>query len=185
MVVADRFQIGKRLIPGVDVIGVDDPTTRRLRLGAWLGLGALSRFHLVIDGPANRIFVKPRSGRRVFPLQYNRLGAYFLPSSVDPSTLVAHVAEGSPAHRAGILFGDQLISVNGEKASNLVASEGIAKFSARWRALAGTKYKLKLKRNSRELEVEVELEEIFPSVKQDDPPSKAKGPAKREPAEVK
>lgn len=75
-----------------------------------IGLQALRRLNLVIDGTGNVAYLEPR---RDSPgaIAYNRLGAVFVPASGDPWRLVAHVASGTPAERAGIRDGDELLAI--------------------------------------------------------------------------
>jgi hypothetical protein len=184
-VLADCMRIGSIPLPSIPVNRSTNPGLRRWRVDAQVGLSLLNRLHIVIDGKNGKVYVKPRAGQRLWPYDYNRFGACFLPANSDSGALLAHVAEGSPARRAGILRDDRLKSIGGRPADELLRAEGIIMMNARWYAPAGTKYRLKLERDGREFEVEAELEEIFPEAKIYDPFPRGEKQHSHEPAEVK
>ena len=76
-----------------------------------LGLAALSRMVLVVDGPNHMAFAAP-SGSPPADFSHNRLGVVFLPAKKS-GELIAHVAAKSPAASAGLRDGDVLLKVNG------------------------------------------------------------------------
>jgi C-terminal processing protease CtpA/Prc len=77
-----------------------------------LGLEALKRLDLIVDGKHGMAYLRPKQTRSV-PGDHNRLGAVFVPRDDQSDDLVAHVLEGSPAFEAGIRNGDVLLSIGG------------------------------------------------------------------------
>ena len=77
-----------------------------------LGSGFLQRYRVVIDYPARVLWLTARSaeiaGR---PYEYSHIGLQL--ERWDAALRVVAVAEDSPAARAGILVGDEVVSVNG------------------------------------------------------------------------
>ena len=80
---------------------------------ATLGLAALKRLDIVIDGKHGIAYLRPKKTPPL-PYQHNRLGADFIPQDSHNDDLIAHVANGSPAYEAGIRDGDILLK-EGEK----------------------------------------------------------------------
>jgi hypothetical protein len=188
--VLSSLRLGRERFQMVPVMRSADPGFTHGRFDAYVGLGILSRYRVFIDGAGGRVFVRPRVGARSWPLSYNRLGAYFLPEKAVGGRIVAHVAKGSVAYRAGVRSGDRLVAVDGKVAEILLRSEGLGKLSARWRAPPGKRYRLKLERGAKEYDVEVELEEIFPGLDKfglllNERKNGEEGSRRREPAGVK
>ncbi len=75
-----------------------------------IGLQALRRLNLVVDGAGNLAYLEPRRDQ-TGPIAYNRLGAVFVPEAGNARRLVARVAPGTPAERAGIRDGDELVVI--------------------------------------------------------------------------
>jgi len=126
---------------------------------ATLGLTALRRLDLIIDGKSGIAYVHPRTGP-FRPYQYNRSGAVFVSRDPgrDKSAPVAHVLEGGPAYQAGIRDGDIVVSYNGQPPGNWY--EGPTTASAT--RPAGTKMELTLKRGEKTFTTVVELQDLFP-----------------------
>ncbi len=84
-----------------------------------VGSQLLSRFNLFIDYPQKQFYFKP-NGNFNNSFSYNIAGieiTQILPSV--PQTEVWKVWENSPAAKAGVLEGDQIIEVNGQRAFQL------------------------------------------------------------------
>ena len=112
---------------------------------AILGLFALSRFEMLIDGKNGLLYTRPvaHAARRY---AYNRLGAVFVPEDRETNaTLIAHVVEGSPAARAGIRNGDELLKIGDLDASLWRTDPRLQPLHRFWSKLAGTKLRLVLK----------------------------------------
>jgi hypothetical protein len=77
-----------------------------------LGSGFLQRYRVVIDYPDRILWLSPRSARIAGrPYEYSHVGLQL--ERWDAALRVVAVAEGSPAARAGIQVGDEVVSVNG------------------------------------------------------------------------
>ncbi|HXR08159.1 MAG TPA: PDZ domain-containing protein [Candidatus Acidoferrum sp.] len=77
---------------------------------AMLGMEALKRFDLVIDGKRGFAYLHAKEGPPP-PYEYNRLGAVFASPDLESENLMASVVAGSPAWEAGIRPGDVLTRV--------------------------------------------------------------------------
>jgi hypothetical protein len=97
---------------------------------AILGMAALKRFDLVIDGKKGFACLHAREEPPP-PYQYNRLGAVFAPTNLEAGNLVASVLAGSPAWEAGIRPGDVLTRA-GKMAVTIVPS--VVAGSPAWKA---------------------------------------------------
>jgi hypothetical protein len=75
-----------------------------------IGLAALERLDCVVDGIHGYVYLRPKTTPSS-PPDHNRLGATFHPANPKGKDLIAHVAPGSPAARAGIRDGDILLQI--------------------------------------------------------------------------
>lgn len=88
---------------------------RDLPLDGNLGMGVLSRFHLTVDFPHDRVlFAQPVDQG---PFRINRAGLTLRPDAAGP--MVLHVARGSPTARAGLKGGDVIVAVEGVESAEL------------------------------------------------------------------
>jgi len=154
---SDRLNLGALTIPST--------TVRRAahkwpRLEAVIGLEALSHYEVILDLKESRIYLKMRDGDYIEP-EYNRLGATFVPKSLDSVELVAKVLTNSPGYRCGIRNGDILLRVDDVDMTKWRNDPDIWKRRF-WYAEPGTQYNLELKRNGKRIDLHVTLEEIFP-----------------------
>ncbi|MHC4463957.1 MAG: PDZ domain-containing protein [Planctomycetota bacterium] len=154
---ADHFTIGNLTIPHTTVQRSD---FKQPLLEALIGVNALSRFDVVLDLKAKRVYLKLRTDDYSVP-DYNRLGATFCPKSLDSKVLTAYVLTNSPAYRQGIRNGDVLLSVDDIDMTKWRDDPKIWKMEF-WTAKPGTKYNLSLKRDGKRLDLQVTLEEILP-----------------------
>ncbi|HEY2342615.1 MAG TPA: aspartyl protease family protein [Chthoniobacteraceae bacterium] len=81
-------------------------------LVASLGVAAIQRFDVIVDGEHHCLLLRPRV-TPALPYHHNRAGVTFLPRSEHETALIAHVAPHTPASDAGIRDGDQLLAING------------------------------------------------------------------------
>lgn len=125
---------------------------------AVLGLFALSRLELLVDGKQGVAYTRP-VGSPSQQYDYNRLGAVFVPQD-SSSKLVAYVLKGSEADRAGIRNGDRLLKIGELDTTRWRSDPGVLPLHRFWSQPAGTKLRLQLSRNDRTYEATVTLEEI-------------------------
>jgi Aspartyl protease/PDZ domain len=114
-----------------------------------LGAGIFTRFRLIFDFTRNRLHVESGPEWDTQPFKRNRLGV--ATDYVDGQVQVMHVAQGSPAEKAGIKAGDAIATVNGEPLTEATRTITIREVS---RAPAGTTVTLKLG-DGRELRIEL------------------------------
>jgi hypothetical protein len=126
---------------------------------SFLSRGALARLDLIVDGPRRMAYLRPQKNRGI-PGEHNRLGAVFLPRDTKSSTLVAIVANPSPAFAAGIRDGDVLLRFDELDATRWWVGEGFS-LDDRLNGPAGNKVKLKLEREGQPFEALVVLEDIL------------------------
>jgi TPR repeat protein len=129
---------------------------------ATLGLFALSRLDVIIDGPGGNVYTRPKiNPQSIYP--YSRTGAAFIPMEANNGRLVAYVVENGPAYQAGLRNGDILLEVNGQEVakwkSDLTESYPFRKHQA------GKKVYLSVMREDRPLSVVIELADIAPQNK--------------------
>lgn len=83
---------------------------------------------------------------------YTGIGVNILSKSSEDETLnITDVQDGGPAHKAGLLSGDKIVEVNGEKLKGLSTDEVIAHIKGK----IGTTVKVKIIRKKRPLEFTV------------------------------
>ena len=154
---SDRMDLGALTIPGTTV---SQAANKWPRIEAVIGLEALSHFEVILDLKESRMYLKARDGYQIKP-DYNRLGATFVPKSMDSAELVAKVLTNGPGYRCGIRNGDILLKVDDIDMTKWRDDPDIWK-SRFWYAEPGTRYNLELKRNGKKIALQVTLEEIFP-----------------------
>lgn len=127
---------------------------------AVVGIYALRRLDLVVDGPNKVAYIRTAETR---PLVYphNRLGAVFVPQDRESDPLFAHVSKGSPAHLAGIRDGDLILKIGNLDVSEWRRNPAVMPLSRFWNSPAGTRLNLTLKRREEEFQLEVVLRDII------------------------
>ena len=75
---------------------------------------------------------------------------------------MAHVAEKSPAQKAGIRNGDILLKIGGLDVTKWRTDPKVLPLRRFWIRPAGTKLELSLTRDDKPLKATVELKDIFP-----------------------
>ena len=145
---AKEFRLGPLLLTDVPVkeAAGDELVDGSEHLDARLGLAALKRVDLIVDGLFGIAYLQPKKTPAP-AYEYNRLGAVFAPRNLQSDDLVAHVLDGSPAYEAGIRNGDILLKVDGHDVTNWRTANG--KNHDPWAQPAGTKLKLTLKRGDK------------------------------------
>lgn len=165
---ARRLVLGDLEIEGMPVGSTRHPMLEAWRCGATIGLVGLSRFHLVIDGPGRTVYLRPRA-KFAWKFACNRLGAVFLPESLEGTRLIAHVVPDSPAARAGIRPGDELLKIGGLDVTAWRTDPKVLPLSRFWEQPAGAALELTIARGSELTTLVVKLEEIFPDARRFDP----------------
>lgn len=127
---------------------------------ASLGLAALRRLDLIIDGDLGIAYLRPKSGPPP-PYEHNRLGAVFAPPKMEGGDLVARVIDGTPAYEAGIRNGDVLLKVGDLDATKWRTDPKVLPLSRFWEAPPGTRLELTLKRGSATFKKTVVLRQIL------------------------
>ena len=125
-----------------------------------LGLFALARLELVLDGPHSTALLWP-SDNLAPSYQHNRMGAVFVPRSDRNDDLIAIVAKGSPAEAAGISDGDVLVRVDKLELTKWRTTPGVLPLSRFWNMPAGTKLALTVRRGSKTIKLKVVLRDIL------------------------
>jgi hypothetical protein len=152
----NSFKLGPLEIP---CVVVEKNVIKWPKLEAVLGIEALKHFEIVFDLMNNRIYLKKRPySSEKFP--HNRLGATFLPSSLESDRLVGYVLKNSPAYKAGLRSGDILLKVDDTDMTHWKTDPTIWKREF-WEAKPGTKYILEVDRNTKKHKFKVTLEEIL------------------------
>jgi hypothetical protein len=154
---AKRIVVGPLILKEVPVNEAHPVQVHSSTSVASIGLRAMRQLQIVIDGKEGVAYVHAWD-RKPEPYAHNRLGAVFIPSDPDKENdLVAHVASGSPAQKAGIQNGDILLQING-----LDVTKG-RKYSVntRWNDPKNSEFHLLLHRGRQTNEVVVKLENIL------------------------
>ena len=153
---SDEYKLGPLTIPHVMV---EKNVYKWPRVEAILGLEALKHFEILLDLEESKVYMKERPYSRV-EFRYNRLGATFLPASLESERLVGHVLKNSPAYKAGLRSGDVLLRVDNIDMTRWKTDPNIWKRKF-WEAASGTKYSLEIERSNRKQVIPVVLEEIL------------------------
>ena len=159
---ADEIALGSLVLTDVPVVEANPMQIAGAssNYAASIGMAALKRMHLIVDGMKNIAYVRPRRVPPV-PYEYNRLGAVFTQAATAGSEFIAHVAFGTPASEAGIRDGDILLSLNNQDVVNAYASPEIAPLITRWQKPPGTKFSLTLMRGADVFKTNVVLRDIL------------------------
>jgi hypothetical protein len=153
---ADKVSVGRIVMTDVPIEQAGRFAVERLgnQYEGTIGLAALKRLDLIIDGANGVAYWKPRRSRPA-PYHHNRLGAVFVPTATHTNQAVARVTEGGPAFAAGVRNGDVLMQVDDVKVTSW--NDG---WLSRFGKPAGTKLKLALKRDGETFQTTAVLREI-------------------------
>ncbi len=158
---ADELSLDGLILHGVTVTESNVAQTNSApEFAASLGLAALARLDLVIDGKAGLAYLNPRT-EPVSPHSYNKLGAVFVPRNEQSDELVAHVAAGSPAAVAGVRDGDLLLKIDQLDLTKWRTQPDLLPFTQYVDRDAGTKLVLTLKRGQATIIATATLKEIL------------------------
>lgn len=128
---------------------------------AILGLNAMLRMDAVLDGRNGFVYARPlNSASR--PFTHNRLGAVFAPANLQsPNDLIAHVANNSPAAKAGVRDGDVLLKIDQLEVTPWRTQPGILPLRRFFVQAPGTKLRLTLRREGKTMIADVVLRNIL------------------------
>lgn len=155
---ADRVCIGSLVLTDVPII--EETPSAAARWGdkndGTLGLAALSRVNLIVDGKNSIAYLQPKNTRPpAYP--HNCLGAVFVPTTTHTNEAVAMVVTGSPAYEAGVRNGDILLQVDEIR---------VVGWSDNWLSRfgmpPGTKLHLTLQRDGKDFKTTATLRQIIP-----------------------
>src|SRR5579859_880628 len=154
---ADEISVGPLVLTGVPIESCGNGNIKRLgdSYEGTLGMAALTRLDMIVDGPSTRVYVR---AKKTTPPQYthNRLAAVFVPSLDYTNAGVARVVKGGPAYESGVRNGDILVAVDDVPVKGWDWS-----WRHRFYLRAGTKLKLTLKRQDKEFQTTATLREIL------------------------
>jgi hypothetical protein len=160
---ADEIKLGSLVLHGV-VVTSANPTEMLDQAPdtlAILGLGAMLRMDTVFDGKNDLAYLNPLRTPPPKP-DHNRLGAVFVPN--DPRTdtdLVAHVAPGSPAAKAGVKNGDILLKIDQLDVTPWRSQPGILPLRRFFAQPADTKLQLTVRRGNKTVVCKAVLKDIL------------------------
>ena len=127
---------------------------------ASLGLAALKRLDLIVDGDLGIAYLRPKKTAPL-PYEHNRLGAVFAPHDLEGVDLVAHVIDGSPAFEAGVRNGDVLLKVGDLDVTKWRTDPTVLPLSRFWERPPGTKLDLAWKRGTQTIKATAVLRQIL------------------------
>lgn len=125
--------------------------------GGTIGGNILNRFVVVFDYPGEAVYFKKGKGFRS-PFVFNKTGLQIAAEGKElNSFMVQEVRKASPAYKAGIKEGDEIIRINGISANSLTLSKVLGILGQR----DGKQIKLQLKRGENEIKVRFRLKDII------------------------
>jgi len=136
------------------------PDAERKGVKIALGAYALRQVELLVDREQEKVHVRslPAKDARY---EHNRLGAVFVPETLQNADLVAHVAASSPAQGADIRNGDVLLSIGNLDTTRWRTDPRVLPLNRFWSRPAGTQLHVTLRRGQQILSRTVTLEEIL------------------------
>ncbi|MGH7975757.1 MAG: hypothetical protein ACREC8_03750, partial [Limisphaerales bacterium] len=163
---SDKISIGQVVLTDVPIQEADENdvqlgTFPDAKYGATLGLAALKRLDIIIDGKHGVAYLRPKETRPL-PYEHNRLGAVFVPKDLQSDDLIAHVIVGSPAYEARIRDGDFLLEIGGLDCTKWRTDPNVLPLSRFWNNPAGTKLELTLRRGDKIFKTTATLRNILP-----------------------
>ena len=153
---ADQMSVGPIILTGVPIIAAGPAGATRwgAQYEGTLGLAALKRMDLIVDGNNGLAYLRAKTTRPpAYP--HNRLGAVFVPQT-HTNQAAAWVVHGSPAYEAGVRGGDVLLQVD-----EVTVTGWTDDWLSRFRMPPGTKLKLTLQRDGKIFNTTATLREIL------------------------
>jgi len=183
---SDELSLGSLKLTDVVVEEADSWSLDKTRTehAATLGMTALKRLDLIVDGKRDVAYLRPKRTPASPPsFEQDRVVLVFVPRSVQSDELVAQVLDGSAPYVAGIRDGDVLLKLDqrdvptwradpGEKWSAEIGDPFLTPSSNN---LPGTKLELTLKRCGELFNATIDLMEIAVLAPEtNSPPSRSK-----------
>ncbi len=160
---ADKVSLGRLTLTGIPLREANraEMAFAGPRFGAVLGLAALRRMDLVVDGRKGVAYVRPVTTPPE-PYSHNRIGAVFTPVNVQrDNDLVADVLNASPAYEAGIRTGDILQKIDNLDVTAWRSDPAVMPLSRFFEQTPGTRIKLTLKRGEKSYQATVLLRDLI------------------------
>jgi hypothetical protein len=162
---ADKISLDSLTLTDVPVMEADSTDTvlhssPQTQYEATLGLAALKRLDMIIDGKRGIAYLRPKKTPPL-PYQHNRLGADFLPTGSNDD-LIAHVVNGGPAYEAGIRNGDIVLKEGERDVTKWRTDTNPPPKIRPVKQPAGTKLELTLKRGDKIFKTTAILRNILP-----------------------
>jgi hypothetical protein len=154
---ADQISVGPVVLTGVPIrcAGPAGATRWGAQYEGTLGLAALKRLDLIVDGNNGLAYLRAKKTRPpAYP--HNRLGAIFAVTTTQTNQAVARVVDGGPAYEAGVRDGDVLLQVD-----EVTVKGWTDDWLSRFYMPAGTKLKLTLQRDGKIFTTTATLREIL------------------------
>ena len=144
---------------------------------ATIGTGALRHLQLIVSSATGEIWTRTVSG--VQP--HNRLGAVFLPVSVNDPRLSCRLLPKTPAAESGLKEGDVLIGIEGIDAADgkSLGKADLIRVDQLFSQPAGTELKLRVDRDGATVGLRAVLRDLLNTRQSPAVGSDADGPAKR------
>lgn len=163
---ADRIALGTLALTEVPVMQADSSdaalhSAPQSRYVATLGLAAMKRLDIIIDGRRGFAYLRPKKTPPV-PYAYNHLAAVFVPHDLQSDDLVAHVIKGGPGYNAGIRDGDVLLKIGHLDCTLWRIDPNVLPLSRFFEAAEGTQLELTLKRGDKVFKTTAVLKNILP-----------------------
>jgi hypothetical protein len=149
LTILDKIKIGPYKFKKVPILQFEDDykLLNYPVLGGILGNDLLRRFNLVINYPKKEIYLSPNNFfNESFDYSYTGMSVYLINNLVT----IEDIIPNSPASKAGLLSGDQLIALNGKPVTNLDMYKKIM-------AITEGKTKITIFRNGRYYEMMIRI----------------------------
>jgi hypothetical protein len=127
---------------------------------ATLGLAALKRLDLIVDGVHGIVYLRPKTGTPP-KYEHNRSGLVFVPRDAQSDDLIAHVVKNSPAYTAGIRDNDVLLKTDDRDVRNWRSNPDPNINTPMTDRPPGTKIRFTLKRGAKTFIADVVLKDIL------------------------